>query len=208
MNSKYSGFLTVLLVLIIIAIIGIIGFLGFKYYKSYVTKNEAEDFVETFGDESKNNNNTNNNTSILPPSTEDNQNMFEGVEEETNNPESENSGSQSEKKQKYNGYLVAGTIEIPATNLKCPILSREEYSPAALETSVIELYGSGLNQVGNTTITGHNYRNGTFFSNNKKLNIGDRIFITDSTGKRLSYTIMFHAKKYLMVKKQKSFQKT
>ena len=56
MNNKYSGFLTVLLVLIIIAIIGIIGFLGFKYYESYVTKNEAEDFVETFGDESKNNN--------------------------------------------------------------------------------------------------------------------------------------------------------
>ena len=59
----------------------------------------------------------------------------------------------------------------------------------ALETAVVETYGPGLNQVGITTISGHNYRNGTFFSNNKKLNVGDRIFITDITGKRLSYTI-------------------
>ena len=43
--------------------------------------------------------------------------------------------------------------------------------------------------MGNTTISGHNYRNGTFFSNNKKLNIGDKIYITDLEGKRLTYTI-------------------
>ena len=42
------------------------------------------------------------------------------------------------------------------------------YSPKALETSVVVLYGVGLNQPGNTTIAGHNYRNGLFFSNNKK----------------------------------------
>ena len=30
---------------------------------------------------------------------------------------------------------------------------------------------------------------GLFFSNNKKLNIGDKIYITDLTGTRLTYTI-------------------
>lgn len=177
MNSKYSNFLTVLLVLIIIAIVGIIGFLAFKYYKTQVAKTEAEEFVESF-----NNQNTNNNTSILPPT--DGDISFEGVDE----GENQNNAS-SNNQQKYNGYLTSGTIEIPATNLKCPVLAQSEYSPKALETSVIELYGPGLNQVGNTTISGHNYRNGRFFSNNKKLNIGDKIFITDLTGKRLSYTI-------------------
>ena len=36
---------------------------------------------------------------------------------------------------------------------------------------------------------GHNYRNGLFFSNNKKLEVGDKIYITDLDGKKLTYTI-------------------
>ena len=46
-----------------------------------------------------------------------------------------------------------------------------------------------LNQVGNIVISGHNYRNGTFFSNNKQLEIGDVIYITDITGTQVAYTI-------------------
>ena len=49
--------------------------------------------------------------------------------------------------------------------------------------------GPGLNQVGNTVLVGHNYRNGTFFSDNKKLVEGDKIYITDATGNRVEYTI-------------------
>lgn len=176
MNNKYSNFLTVLLVVIIIAIVAIIGFLGYKYYETYIIKSNSEDFVGTFGDDASNTNDdkTTDNTEI----------EYEGVEE------GENTGTSSNgKKKQYNGFDVAGTIEIPATNLKCPVLEQYEYSPKALETSVVILYGPGLNQVGNTTIAGHNYRNGLFFSNNKKLNVGDKIYITDSTGKRLSYTI-------------------
>lgn len=68
-------------------------------------------------------------------------------------------------------------------------MEQYEYSPKALDTSVVILYGVGLNQVGNTTIAGHNYRNSAFFSKNKELKVGDKIYITDSTGKRLPYTI-------------------
>ena len=184
MNSKYSNFLTVLLVIIIIAIIGIIGFLGFRYYQTSLNKSTSEEFVDTFGDQTQNNNNNNNNnnSNVLP--TDDD--IFEGVEEGTNNS---GGSSSSNNAPTYNGFLTAGTIEIPATELKYPIIARSEYSPKALDTAVVELYGPGLNQVGNTTIFGHNYRNGTFFSNNKRLNIGDKIYITDLTGKRLSYTI-------------------
>lgn len=184
MNNKYSNFLTILLVLIIIAIIAIIGFLGFKYYQTSVSKNNSEDFVNTFVDQTQNNSN-NNNTSVIPP--EDNNDMFNGVEEGTNNAGT--SESSSSNAPKYSGFLTSGTIEIPTTKLKCPVIAPSEYSQKALDTSVVEIYGPGLNQVGNTTISGHNYRNGTFFSNNKKLNIGDKIYITDLSGKRLSYTI-------------------
>ena len=34
-----------------------------------------------------------------------------------------------------------------------------------------------------------NYRNDLFFSNNKKLSNGDKIYITDLNGTKLSYTI-------------------
>ena len=177
MNSKYSNFLTILLVIIIIVIIGIIGFLGYKYYRTYITKNSSEEFVDTFGKDTTDSEkkNENDNSDIT----------FDGVEQGDTSGTSSSEG----KKKQYNGFDVAGTIEIPATNVKSPVLEQYEYSPKALETSVVVLYGVGLNQVGNTTIAGHNYRNNLFFSNNKKLKVGDKIYITDSTGKRLSYTI-------------------
>ena len=178
MNSRYSNVLTVLLVLVVIAIIGIIIFLGYRYYKSSEIKNNSEDFVGSFVNDATSDTNKNNNDNTM------NEDMFSGIEE------GETSGnSSSGKVKKYNGYVISGTIEIPATNLKCPIIAQSEYSKSALETSVVEMYGNGLNQVGNTTIVGHNYRNGLFFSNNKKLNIGDKIYITDLSGNRLSYTI-------------------
>ena len=43
--------------------------------------------------------------------------------------------------------------------------------------------------MGNTVIVGHNYRNNLFFSNNKKLANGDKIYITDNSGNRIAYTI-------------------
>lgn len=184
MNSKYSNLLTVLLVIVIIAIIGIIGFLGYKYYKSSTQKDSAEDFVDSFLNDSNissNNNNNENNTNITENT------VFEGAGGGNTTGGSSTSGGNTT--QKYKGFIVSGSIEIPATSVKLPILAPSALSPAGLETSVIEIYGDGLNEVGNTTIMGHNYRNGQFFSNNKKLNIGDKIFITDLSGRRLSYTI-------------------
>ncbi len=179
MNRKYSNFLTILLIVVIIAIIGIIGFLGYKYYEAYIIKSSAEEFVNSW-DSDNNPDTIGGNTNNTGETSND---MFEGVEE------GENTGGSSGPK-KYNGFLTAGTIEIPATKLKCPVLDQSEYSPKALETSVVVIYGVGLNQPGNTTIVGHNYRrNGVFFSDNKKLNVGDKIFITDGEGRRLAYTI-------------------
>lgn len=180
MNSKYSNVLTILLVIVVIAIIGIIGFLGYRYYKSSTLKNNSEDFVDSFLNDSNISSNDNNTNT----DTEDGQ--LAGVEGGDNTG---NTGSSSSNVQKFNGFTVAGSIEIPATNLKSPIIARAEYSKSALENAIVEIYGPGLNQVGNTTLAGHNYRNGNFFSNNKKLNIGDKIYITDLEGNRQSYTI-------------------
>ena len=82
---------------------------------------------------------------------------------------------------------MLGTMEIPATKFKYPVL--EKVTKKSIETAVAFQWGAGLNQPGNSVIIGHNYRNGMFFSNNKKLKNGDKIYITDNSGKKLTYTI-------------------
>ena len=77
--------------------------------------------------------------------------------------------------------IVIGSIQIPKTKVKYPIVNSAE--PAAMDTAIVMLYGPGLNEEGNTVIVGHNYRNGGFFGNNKKLENGDKIYITDSKRK-------------------------
>ena len=82
---------------------------------------------------------------------------------------------------------MLGTISIPATNCNYPIL--EKNTTATLDTGVVFIWGVGVNQPGNTVIAGHNYRNGLFFSNNKKLKNGDKIKITDNDKNTITYSI-------------------
>ena len=98
-------------------------------------------------------------------------------------------GSNTVKKTYYKEFVMVGYITIPKTSVKLPIL--DQVTPQALETSVAILYPSNatLNQPGNIVIVGHNYRNGKFFSNNKKLSIGDIVKIKDTLGTELTYTI-------------------
>lgn len=80
-------------------------------------------------------------------------------------------------------------MKIPAINLEYPII--EEVTTKALDTALIALYpnGDNLNQPGNTVIIGHNYRNGTLFSNVKKLTNGAKIYVTDFRGTSITYEI-------------------
>ena len=84
-------------------------------------------------------------------------------------------------------YEVMGTIRIPKTGIEYPVL--ETVTKRSIEIAVGIAYGPGLNEVGNTIIFGHNYRNGLFFSNNKKLSNGDKIYITDKYGQKVTYEI-------------------
>ena len=178
-ESKYSKVLTVILVIVIIAILGLLAFLGYDWYNKYFTDKDALAFVENYtkdtsDDSDSDNTSTDDNTSATSPLDSINR---------TNTV----SGASGNEMPTYKGFNVVGTIEIPATNIEYPIL--EKVSRSSLETSVAMLYGAGINQVGNTVIVGHNYRNGLFFSNNKRLNVGDKIYITDNSKNRLTYTI-------------------
>lgn len=175
-ESKYNKVLTVVLIIVVVAIIALLGFLGYDYYQKYFITKDTSDFVDNFeGDASiSEDNNTNN--------TENN-----GDENPLDQIEGTTTGSGTRTKPMYKGFVVVGTMEIPKTNFKYPVL--EKVTKKSIETAVAVLYGTGLNQPGNTVIIGHNYRNGLFFSNNKKLENGDKIYITDNSGTKLTYTI-------------------
>ncbi len=176
-NSKYSKILTVILIVVIIGIVGTVGYFVYDIYAVKAKNNKAQEIIDQFSQ-----------TAI--------RREFDEKEDQnagnTDNPLDSINSLENEKKEAANktymeGYEVMGMIEISKTGIKYPVLS--EVTKKSLETSVAILYGVGLNQPGNTTIAGHNYRNGLFFSDNKKLAKGDTIKITDQTGTTITYEI-------------------
>ena len=185
-ESKYNKLLTVILIVVVVAILGLIGFLVFQFVQSSNNTQEAENFVDNYtGDEDIPDDGDTGDISDLPVDDENNNTIGDLEVAPTSS-----SGTVRTKKKTYNGFIVNGTMEIPKINFKYPVL--DKVSKSSIENSVAILYGAGLNQVGNTVIIGHNYRNGQFFSNNKKLANGDKIYITDYEGVKKTYTIYHH----------------
>lgn len=176
MDDKYSNFLTILLVIVIVAILILLGFWAYDVYKKYDTEAGAAEAIEEFDNEVTHKN-------VVEENTVDYGNVV--------NPYSsiqtvEGTSTVSTTKT-YKGFVMSGYIEIPKTGVKLPVLN--EVTKKSIETSVAILYGPGLNKVGNTVIVGHNYRNGMFFSNNAKIEVGDKIYITDETGNKVTYIV-------------------
>lgn len=191
-NSKYSNVLTVLLVIVIVAIIGLIAFLGYDTYRKYYIDKEAEDFMSKYEEQLGNVTLEENNKNEIPENTVNNEvsgntTIIDPGNQTITNTTTNNSSTGSNSSTTYKGFNVLGTIEIPKTGIKYPIL--DKVTIKSLEVSVAYYYGPGLNEVGNTVIVGHNYRNGAFFGKNKNLKAGDVIYITDNSGKKVKYTI-------------------
>jgi len=181
MESKYSKFLTVLLIIIILGVIGLLGYLAYDFLKNNNIDQEAAEYVQSFTNPNEQNS--------TPSDSSTQQNNVNNVGNDIDIGEVQISGGSSNKKKTYKGHNVLGTIEIPKTDVSYPVL--EKPTRKALEISVASLYprDAVLNTKGNVVIIGHNYRNGKFFSNNKKLSIGDKIYITDLDGKKVTYII-------------------
>ena len=86
-----------------------------------------------------------------------------------------------------NDSFFIGNINIPKINVDYPIIytSNTEF----LKLSPCKFYGVNPNEYGNFCVAGHNYNNSMFFSNLKKLDINDSIFITDSSNRTLEYVV-------------------
>lgn len=180
MGRKYGKVLTIILIIIIISVIALLAYLGYDYFSKYNTEKDAENAVDTFVSTATDtptvtNDDSNNSTAIASDNSVN-----------TNTSENVTNGI----KPKYKGFYMLGTIEIPKTGAKYPVLER--VTKKSLETAVAVIYpfeNPVLNTEGNVVIQGHNYRNGQFFSDNKKLSKGDRIYITDLNKKKVTYTV-------------------
>lgn len=190
-NSKYSKTLTVILIIVIIAIVGLLIYFGIDVYRKYYIEQAAGDAYEQFQNKVSNH--------VITKPGENNiilNDVVPDVDENAIYQNSTNGGANgSGSGVTYMGFDVIGTIEIPKTDVKYPIIPEYQNGLKALNVGIVVLYpaGSELNQIGNTVFAGHNYKNGTFFSNNKKLQKGDKIYITDTSGRKVTYEV---SKKY------------
>ena len=171
MQRKGNVFFNIIIIIAVTCLIGVIGYALYYYIGNFITVKEAEDAVDEFEKR------------VITVAVEDEQEQL---------PQEEPSKEEQEDDEEYSGYYyrgyeMIGTIQIPATGIRAPIVDKVTVNSIAYAVGL--LYGSGLNEVGNTVLVAHNYRDGTFFSNNKYLEIGDLIYITDEKGRKIEYTI-------------------
>lgn len=184
-NSKYNKVLTIILIIVILGIIALLIYMGIDYYKKSQETSESDEILgkldEYLNEESSG-------TGVLPGGG--NTNI---INVPVNDVVQNNTGGSSSTNNQltYKGYAVNGKIEIPKIDLEYPIL---EATVDTIQVAVGFIYGPGLNEVGNNVIIGHNFRDGRFFSNNDKLSIGDKIYITDLSNRKVEYKI---TKKYI-----------
>lgn len=195
MFDKYGNILTMLLVIFIVAIFGIVGYFAYDLLNSNNINENAQSAMDQFEastqtvKKDKNTNKTKNENvaNEYVPIDRNLVNPLEELNALNANRVAEEPVEEEPEKVYMEDYEVKGTIEIPKTGIKYPVL--DSVTKRSLEIAVGIAYGPGLNQVGNTIIYGHNYRNGLFFSDNKKLASGDVIYITDQYGEKVTYEI-------------------
>lgn len=202
LNNKYGNILTMILIVLAVTIVGIIGYFAYDTFHTSKVNNNAQMALEEFerattkvkkkksktDTEGENTNSVANTTAST--SLQDAMALLNTTTEpEVVEPTEETTTEERQEPEKVymEGYEVVGRLEIPKTKVDYPILGK--LTKKSLEIALAVAYGPGPNKEGNTIIYGHNYRNNSFFSNNKKLAKNDKVYVTDVYGDRVEYTI-------------------
>ena len=109
---------------------------------------------------------------------------------ETNNIEIKTNTNTSLKEyenfpREYRGYQTIGKIKIPKLEIEKYILA--ETTEESLKAAVTKTCGPKANKIGNLCISGHNYVQ--TFGRLKELEIGDKILITDTYNREITYQV-------------------
>lgn len=181
--DTYKKVLNIFFIILLIILLCIAGYVIYKFISAKIINDDSDEYIAEFtneiGDIDSN---------II---SDDGAVASAQTNSEANNKASKVKSVRSSKTKKsvgkYYNYDVCGYIRIPKTGIQYPIIAT--LSKQALEKGVCVEYGPGPNEPGNTVIAGHNYLNRLFFSKNKNLNIGDKVYITDLYGVTVEYTI-------------------
>lgn len=193
MENKYGNLLSIMLIVAIVIVVVILGFFGYKVYNSNKTNKKAEDVVSQFDKNTDNTNSedkdsSNNNSSEADGNNSSLQDILDNLGNDNSNSIYQQQGN---KDTYYEGYKVIGTISIPSIDVEYPIL--EENTSATLKIAIVAVYpqdpANAVNKPGNLVLWGHNYKNGTFFSDIGKLTTGAKIYIKDTSGTKLEYQV-------------------
>ncbi len=175
--DTYKKILNIFFIILLIVLLCIAGYVIYKFISAKIINDDSDEYIAEFtneiGDIDGN---------II--SDEKNENSSSNKADKV---KTARSSSSKKNVSKYYNYDVCGYIRIPKTGIQYPIIAT--LSKQALEKGVCVEYGPGPNEPGNTVIAGHNYLNRLFFSKNKNLNIGDKVYITDLYGVTVEYTI-------------------
>ena len=209
-GKSYADILTILLVIIIIAIIALLSYFAYKVINKKnvetIASSSNEEFLAAAEENKKKISKAEDEVKEATETTEATEIDFEAVDSIINRnnveqDEKEQNKSNVEIKKTFLGnYEIKGSIDIPKTNCKYPILEKVTVDSLKKSIAILDIVSNpelnmtvkDLNVAGtNAFILGHNYRNGQFFSNNDKLAIGDKIKITDQTGLTVTYTIYY-----------------
>lgn len=99
------------------------------------------------------------------------------------------------------GYMVIGKIRIPKIGLEDVIL--EKTTDDSLNLGLTKFWGPEMNEIGNFSITGHNYKidRSKLFSELDNVVVGDTFSLEDNKGREVTYKVY---KKYTVNPKDTS----
>ncbi|MBR3117232.1 MAG: sortase [Bacilli bacterium] len=115
--------------------------------------------------------------------------VFENeIKNQETNPTTEETGGGESGGIAYQSYTILGSIDIPKIGFSSIIL--KEFTYDAMNVGTIKSFGSELNEPGGFVIVGHNFRGRSLFMYNvHRLVGGDKIYITDTSGRQVEYTV-------------------
>ncbi len=184
-ENVYKKVLNVFFIILLIILIGIVIYVLYRFISAKVINNNSDEYISEFENQI-----VDENAVITDESSEqqgENGDSDSSQSSKASKVKSARASSSKKSANKYYGFDICGYIRIPKTGIKYPIIST--LSKQALEKGVCVEYGPGPNEPGNTVIAGHNYLNRLFFSKNKNLQLGDKVYITDLYGVTAEYTI-------------------
>ena len=182
-ENVYKKILNAFFIILLIILIGIAIYVVYRFISAKIINNNSDQYISEFNNEIDDNENN----IITDENSQEDGDTDSAQNSKASKVKSARASSSKKTANKYYGFDICGYIRIPKTGIKYPIIST--LSKQALEKGVCVEYGPGPNEPGNTVIAGHNYLNRLFFSKNKNLKLGDKVYITDLYGVTAEYTI-------------------